>query len=625
MLLTSIVLFIFIFNSKAQNDDIDLLNIFDNILKISGNFEIPSYEVTKKGKKMGIVMDEFLGGDVYDYVVVGAGTAGAVLASRLSENRNVSVLVLEAGDSPPRVSEIPLLVTQLQLTKYNWDYVLEKQENFSLGMIDGVMRWPRGKALGGSSVINSMFYTRGSRYDYDRWAAMGNPGWSYQDVLPYFMKSENTSVKIRDPGYHNTSGYLNVQDAYQTRSGKVFVKAAMELGYPYVDYNGENQMGVSTMQVTLRDGRRCSSEKAFLRPARRRKNLVVLKNSFVTRVLVDDATKTAYGVEYVRKEKTFVVKARKEVILSAGVLGSPQILMLSGIGPRDHLEEMKIPLTRDLPVGNKIYDHPMFLGLLFSINQSIVILQDDINLISVLNFTLEGGGVLSSIQAIEAILFMKTHVANYNENYPDIELMFVGSSISKYPTLVYKHTFNLNQDVYDSVWKNSDEKFIWSVFILLLHPKSYGHLRLRSTNPFDKVRLHGNYFTDPENQDMRTMIAAIREVQKISKTMSFQKYHTRQVKNIVFGCEHLKYDSDDYWDCAIRRVTNTVYHQTTTCKMGPSGDPEAVVDNKFRVHGVDKLRVVDASTIPITLSGHTNAPSFMIAEKASDLILEDVQ
>ncbi|KAF5272042.1 hypothetical protein FQR65_LT05023 [Abscondita terminalis] len=582
-----------IFGCDAQKSQIDRLNFFENVLSVSGNFEIPSYETRNRGRGQ------------FDYVVVGGGTAGAVLASRLSENTNMRVLLLEAGDSPPRVSEVPLLTTYLQLTKYNWNYVLEKQENFGLGMVDGRIHWPRGKGLGGSSVINSMVYTRGNKHDYDRWAAMGNPGWSYQDVLPYFYER-----------------VLKHRRRLSDKAGRVFIQAAMEFGYPYVDYNGENQLGVSTAQLTLRNGRRCSTEKAFLRPARRRNNLVVLKNSFVTRVLIDETTKTAYGVEYTRNKKSFSVRARKEVILSAGVLGSPKILMLSGIGPRYHLKEMNIPLIQDLPVGKKIYDHPMYLGLIFSASEELTSSTKQVTVDAFLNFTTAGGGILTSPEGIEALLFTKTNAANYEGNYPDIEFMFVGSNFHTNPNLAFNYALNLNDDTGVSVWGNLTD-YTMTIFILLLHPKSYGYLKLRSVDPLEKLKIHANYFTDSENQDMRTMMAAIREAQKITKASQFQKYEIKQIKNVVSGCEHLIYDSDDYWDCAVRHVTNTVHHQTTTCKMGPSHDPEAVVDDKLRVHGIKNLRVVDTSVIPIPLSGHTNAPTIMLAEKASDIILQD--
>ncbi|KAF5272040.1 hypothetical protein FQR65_LT05021 [Abscondita terminalis] len=593
----------------AQNN---ALNDLDDLLKNSEIFEIPSYETCEEDR------------GPFDYIVVGAGTAGSVLASRLSENPSIKILLLEAGDSPSRVTEIPFAAPTLQLSEYNWDYVLEKQNNFNLGMVNNQMHWPRGKSVGGSSTINSMIHCRGNKHDYDRWASMGNPGWSYEDVLPYFFKSENSRLKFQDRGYHNNNGYLNVQYPYRTKSALVFVKAAMELGYPYVDYNGNSQMGVSFIQATLRDGHRCSTEKAFLRPAKHRKNLVIRKNSFVTQILIDGATKTAYGVKYLNNNTTFLVNARKEVILSAGVLRSPQILMLSGVGPRDDLEKMKIPLVKDLPVGKKIYDHPSYLGLVFAVNKKIVsVFNDFVANKTVERFMFNGTGPLTSTDLIESVLFMKTSVADYKEFYPDIELMFLSSSMNLDETLIYKRMVNIADKFYDSVWKSIKEKLTFSIFPILLHQKSHGHLRLKSKNPFDAVTIYGNYFTDPQNKDMKTMIAGIREAQRIIQAPAFRYYETRQVENIVPGCKHLRYDSDPYWECAIRHITNTMHHQTSTCKMGPVSDPESVVDHKLRVHGIKKLRVVDTSIIPIPLSAHTNIPTVMIGEKASQLILED--
>ncbi|KAF5272039.1 hypothetical protein FQR65_LT05020 [Abscondita terminalis] len=593
----------------GQNQELDE---FEKFLESSRIFEIPSYDTCSQDR------------GPFDYIIVGAGTAGSVLASRLSEYPNIKVLLLEAGDSPPRAADVPFCAPLLQLSKYNWDYVLEKQNNFGLGMINQTIHWPRGKVVGGSSAINSMLHTRGNKHDYDRWAAMGNPGWSYKDVLPYFIKSENSSLKFQDDGYHNTYGYLNVQYPYRTKAALTFVKAAMESGYPYVDYNGKSQMGVSFMQATLRNGRRCSTEKAFLRPAKRRKNLVIRKNSFVTQVLVDDATKSAYGVKYVSNNQTFLVNAREEVILSAGVLRSPQILMLSGIGPRNHLEKIKVPLVNDLPVGEKIYDHPSFLGLFFAVDKKLLPFPKDFTTNeSMFNFTTRGAGPLTTTDNIDGVLYMKTTAAKYQENYPDIELMFFSASINLDPTFIYQHIVKISDEVYDVVWKNIKEKYTFSIFPMLLHPKSHGSLQLRSTNPFDPVKIYGNYFTDPQNQDMKTMIAGIRETQRIVKAPAFRYYGTRQIKNVVPGCDDLKYNSDTYWECAIRHITNSMHHQTSTCKMGPVSDPEAVVDHKLRVHGIKNLRVVDTSVIPIPLSAHTNVPSVMLGEKASDLILED--
>lgn len=487
------------------------------------------------------------------------------------------------------------------------------------------MHWPRGKVLGGTSVINYMIHVRGNRQDYDRWEKMGNPGWSYKDVLPYFKKSEDSSVMIHDPEYRNTGGYLSVQDVpYRSECVHAFVNASQEMGYNYVDYNGKEQLGISYVQSTTRRGARCSAEKAFLRSAKFRPNLTILTKSRVTKILIDPTTKRTYGVEYIRNKQLQIARAKKEVILSAGAFNSPQLLMLSGVGPKKHLEELGIPLLQDLPVGQKLYDHLTFLGLIFTVNQSIVLQQKELeDPRNFFKFLLNGDGLLTTLGGVEALAYLKTSAADYPETYPDMELIFIGAGLHTDAGLVYKRMFRVSDEVYNAIWKPLENKFAWTVFPMLLHPKSVGHMKLKSTNPFHWPKFYGNFFTDPANQDVRAFIAAIREVQRIAKAPSLQRYGSEQVKTPVPGCTHLVFDTDDYWECALRHITATLHHQVSTCKMGPSSDKEAVVDSKLRVYGVFNLRVADTSIFPTPVCAHTNVPAFMVGEKAADLIKND--
>ncbi|KAF2903275.1 hypothetical protein ILUMI_02911, partial [Ignelater luminosus] len=542
----------------------------------------------------------------YDFIIVGSGSAGSVVANRLSEVGQWKVLLLEAGENPTFLSDIPVLAPLFQFTNYNWGYLMEKQENFCLGLTNQRMHWPRGKVLGGTSVINYMIHIRGNKHDYDRWEAMGNPGWSYKDVLPYFLKSESANVRIHDAGYHNTNGYLSVQDIpYRTESVHAFVRAAQEVGYRYVDYNGENQMGVSYVQATERDGLRCSAEKAFLRPARSRSNLRILTKARVTKVLIDPSTKKAYGVEYIRNRKHHIARASKEVILSAGAFNSPQLLMLSGVGPKDHLQELGIPVLQNLPVGQKLYDHLTFLGLVFTVNQSIVLKQSVIEEPqSFLQLLLGGSGPLTSLGGVEGLAYFKTNVTYYPENYPDMELLFIGGGLQTDGGLYYRKMFRVSDEVYNAVWKPIEKRFAWS-------------------NPFHWPKLYGKFLTDPEGRDLKAFIAAIREVQRIARAPAFKKYGTEQLKTPIPGCEHHVFDTDEYWECAIRHVSATLHHQISTCKMGPPSDPEAVVDNRLRVYGIHNLRVIDTSIMPSPVSAHVNVPAYMIGERASAFIQED--
>lgn len=294
----------------------------------------------------------------YDFIVVGAGSAGAVIAARLSEIGNWSVLLLEAGGDETEISDVPALAGFLQLSEMDWKYQTKPHAHraYCQAMIGDRCNWPRGKVLGGSSVLNAMVYVRGNKRDYDEWEAQGNLGWSYKDVLPYFTKSEdNRNPYLVKTGYHGSGGYLTVQESpWRTPLSLAFVKAGEELGYEHRDCNGAEQSGFMLVQTTMRRGSRCSTSKAFLRPVRLRENLHIAKFAHATRVLIDSKTKRTYGVEFVRENKRQIVFAKKEVILSAGAINSPQLLMLSGIGPAAHLAEFKIPVISDLPVGDNL-------------------------------------------------------------------------------------------------------------------------------------------------------------------------------------------------------------------------------------------------------------------------------
>ncbi|KAK5638297.1 hypothetical protein RI129_012592 [Pyrocoelia pectoralis] len=565
------------------------------------------------------------GPGVFDYIVVGSGSAGAVVANRLSEDPKVRVLLLESGGEPLFHTDKPVTASIEQFTRQNWNYLMEKQENFGLGLVDGIMGYPRGRVLGGTTVINYMIHIRGNKADYNRWANLGNPGWSYDEVLPYFRKSEDSTVKIVDEEYRNHGGLLTVSDVpYRTKSSHVFVKACEQAGYPYVDYNGKNQLGVSYVQGALRRGRRCSAEKAFIRPARKRLNLQIRLNSHVAKVLIDSETKRAYGVEYLHGKDRHVVNSSIEVILSAGAFHSPQILMLSGIGPRDHLADLGVPLIQDLPVGKKLYDHLTFLGLAFTVNKPIVgNFHQTFSLPSLFEFVLYGTGPMTSLGGVEALAYFKTNVTNYLEEYPDMELIFVGGGLHTDYGLIYRRMFRLSDQSYYAFFKPLEKKYAYTILPMALHPKSYGYMKLRSKNPLDPPLFYGNYFTDPNNDDVKTFIGAIRESQRIMRTPAFQEYKAEQVKTQIPGCEGYEFDSDVYWECAIRHITSTLHHQIQTCKMGPPSDPEAVVDARLRVYGIERLRVIDTSVIPTTISAHVSAVGYMVGERGSDMIKED--
>ncbi|CAH2013120.1 unnamed protein product [Acanthoscelides obtectus] len=565
----------------------------------------------------------------FDFIIVGSGPSGAALANRLSEQNGWQILLLEAGDEASKIVEWPFLCGALEFTKYNWGYKAEKMEGFCRGCIDGRMEWPHGKALGGSTIINYMIYVRGNRLDYDRWEAMGNPGWSYNDIFPYFLKSEdaNISQTVEDAGFHRKGGYLGVSDIpFRSEAVDAYVEAAKEAGYPFVDYNGRRQIGVSYVQSNTKNGRRVSSESAFLRPIRNRKNFTVRTGSHVTRVLIEPRSKKAYGVEYVRNGRKYKAIAKKEVIISAGSLNSPQILMLSGIGPKQHLQQVGIPVIKDLPVGRKMYDHATFVGLTFTANQSIV---HDLayylsNPATYAEYLKRGTGPIAQIGGVEALTYIKTNVSDDpNPTMPDIELIFIGGALSSDAGIIYRRMFNIPRRTYDKLWKPLEGKPAFQVYPMLFHPKSIGYIKLRSKNPFDPPKFYPNYFSDPENHDIKTMIAAIREIQRIMQSPAMQMYGAKIMDTPIPGCEQHTFNSDDYWECSLRSLIGSLYHQVSTCKMGPPEDKEAVVDSRLRVYGIKSLRVIDTSVIPLPVTAHTAEPAYVVGEKGADLIKQD--
>ncbi|XP_022920251.2 glucose dehydrogenase [FAD, quinone]-like [Onthophagus taurus] len=565
----------------------------------------------------------------FDYVIVGSGAAGSVVASRLSENPNLNILVLEAGIEPIKLVDIPAICATFQFTDYNWGYLMEEQENMCLGLQDKRMHWPRGKVIGGSTVINYMIHIRGNRLDFDRWAKNGNKGWSYTDVLPLFKKSEDCSVERQDKEFRNIGGELGVQDvAYRTKSAEAFVEAMQEYGYKYVDYNGESQIGVSWIQATTRRGKRESATRAFLDVARRRSNLRIISEARAEKVVFyeqkeqNDKLK-AHGVEFYKNGQKYIARATKEVILSAGALNTPQILMLSGIGPKNHLDELEIPVLKDLPVGRKLYDHLAFLGLMFTMDGSDLTINYDewFESNTILRYIIWGDGPLSGIGGVEALGIVKTRLSDDPDpNFPDIELIFLGGNLASDRGDVFRKSFRISDEVYDAYYKPLEGKQAFTIIPMLYHPKSYGKIELKSRNPFARPKFYGNYFTDKDNFDVKTLITGIRLAQEIVSMPAFQKYNSTIVSRKVPGCEYFVFNSDEYWECALRHLSVTLHHQVATCKMGNTTDPEAVVDDTLTVYGTENLRVADTSIIPEPITAHTNIPAFMIGEKLADII-----
>ncbi|KAK7874213.1 hypothetical protein R5R35_006256 [Gryllus longicercus] len=564
----------------------------------------------------------------YDFVVVGGGSAGAVIASRLSERKDWTVLLLEAGGDENEVSDVPALAAYMQLSNLDWKYQTMPSRNraYCLGMNGDRCNWPRGKVLGGSSVLNAMIYVRGNRKDYDHWAALGNEGWSYDEVLPYFKKSEdNRNPYLAKTPYHATGGYLTVQEPpWRTPLALAFLEAGEQLGYDNRDINGARQTGFMLAQGTIRRGSRCSTAKAFLRPVRLRKNLHVAMYSTATKVLLDNSTERgrprAFGVQFSRDGVRRTVRARREVVLAAGAINSPQLLMLSGVGPRDHLASLGIPVHADLPVGHNLQDHVGLGGLTFLIDKPVTFKRSRYQTMPVfLDYVLNERGPMTSL-GVEGLAFVNTKY-NRDPEWPDVQFHFAPSSVNSDGGDQIRKITNLRDRIYNTMYKPLIPAETWTILPLLLRPRSTGWVRLKSTNPAHYPQIEPNYFAFRE--DVNTLVEGIKIAMNVSATPAFQKFGSRPHTIPMPGCGKYSFMSDEYWECALRHFTFTIYHPAGTCKMGPQGDRSAVVDPRLRVHGVDGLRVADASIMPTIVSGNPNAPVIMIGEKAADIIKKD--
>ena len=529
--------------------------------------------------------------DQYDYIIVGGGSAGCVLANRLTDNGKHRVCLLEAGPScKSLVVGIPGAFAYFMFSKkYNWMFNSEPKDDIRNGQ---PVFCPQGKGLGGGSSINAMIYIRGHRVDYDHWASLGNRGWGFDDLLPYFKANECNERGGDD--FHGDSGPLYVSDCRNYFPiNENFLKAAQEAGFPATDdFNGAQHEGVGFYQFTIKDGKRCSASNAYLVPVMDRKNLVVRCGTQATRILFDG--KRATGIEYRVKDKTRRIYANREVIISSGAYNSPKLLMLSGIGEKAHLDDVGIDVLHDLPgVGQNLQEHVDSCVLQESVKSDgftvspVGLLK---NALDPFRYLFRKKGKLES-SITQAGAFLRT---SEELGVPDVQLHFI--------PLLYDDS---GRDL-KLMSKNG-----YSCHVCVLRPKSSGRMTLRSSDPDAPPRIDLNFFDHPD--DRKTLVNGLRLARKILAAPSFDNYRGAELNP---GPDA---QSDEEILARAKARLGLVYHPVGTCKMG--SDDLAVVDDELKVHGLDALRVVDASIMPTLIGGNTNAPTMVIAEKAADLIL----
>jgi len=525
----------------------------------------------------------------FDYIVVGAGAAGCVVASRLSEDPSISVCLLEAGgpDSHPLVHMPAGVAAMVPTSINNWQYQTLPQP----GLNGRVGYQPRGKTLGGSSSINAMAYHRGHPRDFDRWAALGNPGWSYEEVLPFFKRAEHNE-HFKDE-LHGQNGPLNVRFHTSPNAfGETFIEAGVQAGYPPCpDQNGAVMEGFGRVQVMQKDGQRCSAAKAYLTPNRHRLNLHIETHAHATRILFDG--KRAVGIEFVQNGVKRTLRARHELIVSSGAFNSPQLLLLSGVGPTNQLLKFDIPVVHELPgVGQNLVDHIDYVHSYRVKSRNLIGLSLagawDIAKAAIRYWRRRSGPLTTNFA--EACAFVKT---SPELAQADIELALTIAMFADHGRTLYRgHGLSLHA--------------------CLLHPKSVGQLTLASADPMVAPLIDPAFLTHPD--DIKTLIAGYRIIQKVMATPAFKAFAPQDVLDAPMS-------SDAEVEQVLRNRSDTLYHPIGTCKMGD--DALAVVDARLKVHGLEGLRVVDASIMPTIIGCSTTAATVMIGEKAAEFIRQD--
>lgn len=563
----------------------------------------------------------------FDFIVAGAGSAGSTLASRLSEEFSWNVLLLERGFDPPPLSEIPIMWASLLKSDVDYNYVSQPDERLFKGLEGQVSSIPRGKLSGGCSSINVAIYLRGHRKDYDEWEKLGCTGWNYDSVIGYFLKSEDYHGESSETSLHHVGGPLTVCGYHSPDPAiEVFSNGFAEMNLPRVtDLNGPVSVGYGFADSTTRDGKRCSTYKAFISLTKSRTNFYFARNTTVRRVVFDDSRK-AIGVEVTAPSGAVcVLKATQEVILSLGAIASPQVLMLSGIGPKKHLGDIGIPVIADSPVGLHYQDHPCFIGLVFydRKTRSIDLIQAESQKLIVDTYGLFQKNI-ATMGLTKSMAFVNT---KYDGTpYPDIQLMTMRISYrTMWNTYNKKHKlynmFGYSEETANLFTAQNNKTDSLFVILILSESKSTGYIELNSKDPEDYPKIYPNFLRHEE--DIQSLLEGVRFVERLSTTEAF-KNAGYELEFIDYpNCRNFQPGSDEYWICAFEQILTGFYHPAGTCRMGAVDDANSVLDPRMRVKGVTNLRLVDAAAMPKLVSVNPNAAVIMMAEKAADMIKED--
>ncbi|XP_058821956.1 alcohol dehydrogenase [acceptor]-like [Topomyia yanbarensis] len=477
--------------------------------------------------------------------------------------------------------------------------------------------WPRGKMLGGCSSMNFMLYVRGNDRDYNGWAENGCDGWSWQEVLPYFKKSEN-NVDFEEPAFHATFGELAVENIKSSEPlVKVIVDAAIEMGYKKLkDINGAHSIGIVELQGTIVNATRQSAAKSFLLNLER-PNLHVIKRAHVSKIVFEGLL--AKGVQFKLANKLVNAFTKREIVLSAGAINTPQILMLSGIGPRDHLKQMGIKSIADLPVGQNLQDH-VIVAYFLKLEPSGEVNSDIKE--NYIQYLLNRSGILTGISGTHLNLFTNTN--EEQSQYPNLQFHYLFfHKNDDFRILQYLKLMSYEAEINKTIFEASKSHDVVVVWVTLLNPKSVGHLELVNSDSFSKVKIFANFLENPD--DTRQLLDGLKLQRKFLQTAPLRKHKATELTFDIPECNRHSSDSDEYLKCYVSYFSTTIYHPVGTARMGPDSDKQAVVDPRLRVRGVKQLRVIDASIMPNIVSGNTNAPSIMIGEKGADLIKSDWQ